>query len=50
MIDAKIPVNLKNNVWVVVSGDAIAGVLNHRLDERFKITKRTSKVFEITCR
>lgn len=47
MIDAKIPVNLKNNVWVVVSGDSIAGVLNHRLDDRFKITNQTKTVFEI---
>ncbi|MCB0496723.1 MAG: tRNA lysidine(34) synthetase TilS [Cyclobacteriaceae bacterium] len=47
MIDAKIPVNLKNNVWVVVSGNEIAGVLNHRLDDRFKITNQTKTVFEI---
>lgn len=49
MIDAKIPVNLKKNVWVVVSGETIAGVLNHRPDERFKVTEQTKEVFEITC-
>lgn len=48
MIDAKIPVNLKNNVWVVISDNLIAGVINHRLDDRFKITKQTKTVFEIS--
>jgi len=47
MIDVKIPVNLKNQIWVVVSDGEIAGVLNHRLDERFKITEKTKRVFEI---
>ena len=47
MIDVKIPVNLKNQIWVVVSDGKIAGILNHRLDERFKISGKTQRVFEI---
>jgi len=48
MIDAKIPVNLKSKILVVLSGNEIAGVLNHRLDDRFKIVKATEEVFEIS--
>lgn len=50
MIDVKIPVNLKKQVRVVVSGNEIAGVLNHRPDNRFKITQATQTVFEIKCK
>lgn len=49
MIDAKIPVNLKRQTWVVVSDGEIAGILNQRLDDRFKIEKQTKTVFEIKC-
>lgn len=49
MIDAKIPVNLKEQIRVVVSENNIAGILNHRLDRRFKIDENTKEVFEITC-
>ncbi len=48
MIDAKIPVNLKDKILVVVSDGEIAGILNHRLDDRFKITTKTQQVFEIS--
>ncbi len=48
MIDAKIPVNLKNEVYIIVTEDKIVGILEHRLDDRFKITKDTQQVFEIT--
>lgn len=49
MIDAKIPVNLKKEVGVILSGSKIVGILEHRLDERFKITKDTQQIFEISC-
>jgi tRNA(Ile)-lysidine synthase len=48
MIDAKIPVNLKKKVWVLVSENEIVGILGHRLDERFKITDDTQHVYEIS--
>ena len=48
MIDAKIPVNLKDKILVVVSDGKIAGILNHRLDNRFRITGKTERIFEIS--
>ncbi|MCF6359937.1 MAG: tRNA lysidine(34) synthetase TilS [Cyclobacteriaceae bacterium] len=50
MIDAKIPVNLKEQILVVISDSKIVGILNHRLDRRFKIDEDTKTVFEITCK
>lgn len=48
MIDAKIPVNLKEKIHVVISDGKIAGILNYRLDRRFKIDEETEHIFEIT--
>ncbi len=48
MIDAKIPVNLKEKIRVVVSDGKIAGILNYRLDRRFKVDEETEQIFEIT--
>jgi len=50
MIDAKIPVNLKDQIRIVLSEGEIVGILNHRLDRRFKIDEKTKIVFEITCK
>ncbi len=47
MIDRKIPLNLKDRILVLLSSDAIAWVVGHRIDERFKITKATKQVFQI---
>lgn len=47
MIDNKIPLNLKERVCVLASGDDIAWVIGHRLDDRFKITKETKCVYQI---
>ncbi len=48
MIDAKIPVNLKEKIHVVISDGKIAGILNYRLDRRFKIDEEAEHIFEIT--
>lgn len=50
MIDAKIPVNLKHQIRVVLSEEQIVGILNYRLDRRFKIEKGTRTIFEITSK
>jgi tRNA(Ile)-lysidine synthase len=50
MIDEKIPLNLKRSVKVLVSDNEIAWVVGLRLDERFKISRETKKIFEITVR
>lgn len=47
MIDRKIPVNLKAELPLLLSGDAIAWVAGYRLDERFKLSPQTEQVFEI---
>jgi len=47
MIDEKIPVNLKRRVLILESGNNIAWVVGYRIDDRFKITAETSRIFEI---
>ena len=47
LIDNKIPVPLKEQVWVLTSGDEIVWVLGHRIDDRFKITACTEQVYEM---
>ncbi|WP_426490625.1 tRNA lysidine(34) synthetase TilS [Hymenobacter sp. 102] len=45
LIDQKVPLNLKDNVWVLVSADGkIAWVIGFRPDERFKVTENTERV------
>lgn len=48
MIDRKIPLNLKDKVCVLTSGDTIVWVVGHRIDERFKITTDTRSVYLIS--
>jgi len=47
LIDNKVPVPLKKQVWVVTSSDTIVWVVGHRIDDRFKITASTQQVYEI---
>lgn len=47
MIDHKIPLNLKDRVYVLTSGEAIVWVIGYRIDERYKITNSTKQVFQI---
>ncbi len=46
-IDMKVPLNIKHQTPVVVSGDAIVWVVGFRIDDRFKITPGTETVLEI---
>ena len=48
LIDRKVPVNLKKEVLVLMSGDEIAWVVGHRLDNRYKITGSTRQVWQIS--
>ncbi|MBW8050054.1 MAG: tRNA lysidine(34) synthetase TilS [Cytophagales bacterium] len=57
LIDEKIPLNLKNKVWVLTSptepgstDGPIIWVINYRIDERFKITEMTKKAYIIAKR
>ncbi|WP_375438091.1 tRNA lysidine(34) synthetase TilS [uncultured Hymenobacter sp.] len=48
LIDQKVPLNLKDNVFVLVSGDGkIAWVVGFRPDERFKVAENTERVLLI---
>ena len=50
MIDEKIPLNLKKRIYVLESGNQIAWIAGYRIDERFKITSNTRKVFQISIK
>ena len=47
MIDAKIPLNLKKRVMVLLSENKIVWVVGHRIDDRFKITSKTKKAISL---
>ena len=48
MIDEKIPVKLKSKLMVLVSDNEIVWLVGHRLDNRYKITKTTQMVYQVT--
>jgi len=50
MIDAKIPLNLKNSVLLFCSGQDIAWVIGHRIDDKFKITDNTKRFLKLMYR
>ncbi len=45
--DLKIPFNLKNQTFLLLSDDKIVWVIRHRIDERFKVTAKTKTILEI---
>ena len=47
MIDQKIPLNLKEHVLVLTSGETIVWVVGQRIDNRFKLTDKTTEVLEV---
>ena len=48
LIDQKIPISEKENVYVLESGKKIAWIINYRLDNRFKILPVTNKILKIS--
>jgi tRNA(Ile)-lysidine synthase len=44
-IDEKLSIVEKENTWLLMSGENIAWVIGHRIDERYKITDQTEQVF-----
>lgn len=49
LVDNKVPVNYKTQALVLLSNDKIIWLVGHRIDDRFKITKKTRRVLEIRC-
>lgn len=47
LIDEKVPVHEKENTWLLCSGEKIVWVMGHRIDNRFKITPKTSDILKI---
>jgi len=47
-IDEKIPLPEKRNIWLLISGDDIAWIINYRIDDRFKITEETTKALVVS--
>jgi tRNA(Ile)-lysidine synthase len=50
LIDSKVPLPDKQHVWVIESSGNIVWVVNHRIDDRYKITAKTSQAFLIEYR
>jgi tRNA(Ile)-lysidine synthase len=49
LINLKIALPDKKNVRVIESDGEIVWVVNHRIDERFRVTNETEKVLLIRC-
>lgn len=47
-IDQKLSISDKENTWILESNNKIVWILGYRIDERFKITKQTSRVYQIS--
>lgn len=45
--DEKVPLNEKENIWVVESNKKIVWVAGYRIDERFKVTDKTKEILEM---
>jgi len=44
LIDEKVSLPDKENIWLLAMGQKIVWVLGHRIDDRFKITSETKQV------
>jgi tRNA(Ile)-lysidine synthase len=49
LIDNKVPLPDKQHIWVIESSGNIIWVVNHRIDDRYRITASTSQVLLIEC-
>ena len=47
LVDQKISIVEKENIWLLLNNEDIVWLINHRIDERYKITSKTRQVFMI---
>lgn len=47
-IDKKLSIPEKEQVWLLTQNDEIVWVVNHRIDDRFKVTPTTQKVLKVS--
>ena len=45
--DEKLSLIEKENIWLLISGDAIVWVIGKRADNRFKVTENTKQILKI---
>ena len=46
-IDNKIPLPVKNRIWLLTSGKNIVWIVGLRIDNRFKITEKTTQILKL---
>ncbi|MBK9673423.1 MAG: tRNA lysidine(34) synthetase TilS, partial [Bacteroidetes bacterium] len=46
-IDSKLSIFEKEKIWLLCSGTKIIWIVNHRLDNRFKVNSTTQKIIEV---
>jgi tRNA(Ile)-lysidine synthase len=47
LIDSKVPVNLKRDLLVLISGKEVAWLVGHRIDDRYKVEATTKSIYQI---
>lgn len=50
LIDARVPLTAKNNVFVLCSGNEIAWVVGHRISQKFCVGPQTKTVYQLACK
>lgn len=48
LIDLKVPVTTKEKVLLLLSAEAVVWVMGYRIDERYKVTNRTTRILMLT--
>ena len=47
LIDEKIPIHQKENTWLLCSGEKIVWVMDHRIDNRFKVSPKSKCIYKM---